>query len=239
MARQARSSALPPALPPETRTVGQLVAETIRLYGRHFVPALALGLPIALLNQIYLARVDPADVAKGAGQAVTGNIWFLVVLYTAAAPLLSLAYAAACTLALEGSRPRPPRRAWLVAVLAGTLAFLPAAFVLPAIFLAAVAWLALVGLIVPVCLLEGAGVSAGFRRALALGRADYIHALGALATFALVYWLTRTALVLLLREQADNAIRTAALLGDLVLSPLLFLGPALLYADHAARFRKQ
>ena len=81
------------------------------------------------------------------------------------------------------------------------------------------------------------GSCTGLRRALALGRVDYVHAFGALATFALVYWLTRTALVLLLREQADNTIRTAAFLGDLVLSPLLFLGPALLYADQAARLR--
>ena len=35
---------LPPPLPPETRTVGQLVAETIRLYGSRFLPVLALGL---------------------------------------------------------------------------------------------------------------------------------------------------------------------------------------------------
>jgi hypothetical protein len=88
-----------------------------------------------------------------------------------------------------------------------------------------------------VCLIERVGILPGLRRALALGRVDYVHAFGALATFALVYWLTRTALVLLLREQADNTIRTAAFLGDLVLSPLLFLGPALLYADQAARLR--
>src|SRR3954468_13753918 len=35
----------PAALPPETRTVGQLVAESIRFYGDHFWPVLALGLP--------------------------------------------------------------------------------------------------------------------------------------------------------------------------------------------------
>ena len=40
----AKSQALPPPLPPETRTVGQLVAETINLYRRHFWASLALGL---------------------------------------------------------------------------------------------------------------------------------------------------------------------------------------------------
>jgi hypothetical protein len=224
----------PPALPPETRTVGQLVAETLRLYGRRFLPALALGLPVALLNQAFLARVDPAEVASEAGRVVTGDLWFLLGLYAAAAPFLAFAYAWACVLA---HAERPSARAWVVAVVAGTLAFLPAALMLPTVFFFAVAWLALVGLVVPVCLLEGAGVAAGFRRALALARADYVHAFAGLATLAIVYWLTRTALVLLLREQADNTIRTAAFLGDLVLSPILFLGPALLYADQAARLR--
>ena len=32
---------LPPPLPPETRTVGQLVAESVRLYGDNFWPSLA------------------------------------------------------------------------------------------------------------------------------------------------------------------------------------------------------
>jgi len=35
---------LPPPLPPKTRTVGQLVAETINLYRRRFWASLALGL---------------------------------------------------------------------------------------------------------------------------------------------------------------------------------------------------
>ena len=43
--------ALPPPLPPEDRTVGQLVAETIRLYGRRFWASLPLGLPLAVTGQ--------------------------------------------------------------------------------------------------------------------------------------------------------------------------------------------
>src|SRR5947207_14772254 len=41
---------LPPPLPPETRTVGQLVAEAIRLYGARFWPSLALGIGPGLLG---------------------------------------------------------------------------------------------------------------------------------------------------------------------------------------------
>ena len=47
---------LPPPLPPGERTVGQLIAETIRLYGDNFWRALPLGLPIAVLDQLDLGR---------------------------------------------------------------------------------------------------------------------------------------------------------------------------------------
>ncbi len=223
----------PPPLPPVTRTIGQLVAETLRLYGRRFALGLALGLPVALLNQVYLTRVDPAEVADTVGNVTTPDVPFLVLLYVAAAPVFSLAYAAAAQIAAGTSR--PTLTGWATAVLAGTAVFLPAAFLVPTALFLAVAWLALVGLVVPVCMLERKGFAAGARRAVELGRADYVHAFASLATLVLVYWLTRNALVFLLREQAENTIRTAAFLGDLVLSPLLFLGAALLYVDQAAR----
>ena len=43
---------LPPPLPPEKRTVGQLVAETVRFYGQHFFHVLPLGLSVAALTQL-------------------------------------------------------------------------------------------------------------------------------------------------------------------------------------------
>jgi hypothetical protein len=227
----------PPPLPPESRTIGQLVAEAIRLYGRRFGAALPLGLPLAVMNQVYLARADPTAVARETGSVVGPDLLFLIGLYALAAPALSLAFAWAAVLA-AGKRPPPPA-AWTVAVAAGTIAFLPAALLLGTAYFLAVAWLALVGLVVPVVLLERPPLPAAFRRAVELGRADYLHAFGSLAALALVYWLTRNVLVILLRDQADNAIRTAVLLADLVLSPLVFLGAALLYADQAARVRSR
>ncbi len=41
---------LPPPLPPETRTVGQLVAEALKLYGARFWPSLALGIGPAIFG---------------------------------------------------------------------------------------------------------------------------------------------------------------------------------------------
>lgn len=227
------SGPAPAPLPPAARTIGQLVAETLKLYGRRFWPALALGLPVALLNQVYLTRVDPTAVAEDVGRVTTPDVWFLVLLYVASAPLFSFAFAAASQIAAGESR--PPLRAWATAVTVGTVVFLPAAVLLPTAYFLAVAWLALVGLVVPVCVLERREARQAVVRAIELGRADYVHAIAGLATLTIVYWLTRNALVFLLREQAENAIRTAALLGDIVLSPLLFLGAAVLYVDQAAR----
>ena len=79
----------------------------------------------------------------------------------------------------------------------------------------------------------------GFRDALERGRqlgtADYVHALGSLATLVIVVGVAELTLTALLHTQGDNGQRVALLLADLVLSPLLYLGGALLYVDQAAR----
>jgi hypothetical protein len=207
---------LPPPLPPETRTVGQLVAEAIRLYGRRFWPSLALGIPLAAADLLAVER----PLAER------------VVVVVAFAPLFTVSYSVACVLA---AGERPPAGRWPVAIASGTLVFVPAALLLPWFALAAVAWLALAGLVVPVALLEGVGVGAALRRAVRLGRADYVHAVGALATLVLVFAVTRLPLGVLLQSQAENTTRVALFLADLVLAPLIFLGSAILYFDQAAR----
>ena len=59
MARKAavrpRQQPLPPPLPPERRTVGQLIAETVRFYGQHFFQTVPLGLSVAALTQLTVA----------------------------------------------------------------------------------------------------------------------------------------------------------------------------------------
>jgi hypothetical protein len=207
---------LPPPLPPETRTVGQVVAEAIRLYGRSTWPALPLGLP--------LAAADAIAVGRSTGERV--------LILIAAAPFFTLAYSWASALAADV---RPAGGTWLRALVLGSLVFVPAAFFFPWFALLSVAWLALAGLVVPVVMIESLGAAASFRRAIELCRADYVHALGSLATLVIVFVLTRVALAFLLREQADNTVRVAVFLADLVVSPLLFLGAALLYFDQAAR----
>ena len=221
MARGAKpKQELPPPLPPERRTVGQLVAESIRLYGRCFLRALPLGIFVAVINQLTVGVARPA---------VTG-----VLLVTA--PVFATGYAYAARLMTEEGA---PRRSWFVAVGAGSVIFVPAALFFPWFALASVFWLALVGLAVPAAIVEGSSFMDSLRRGLALGRVDYVHAAGSLATLVILFFLTRFGLGLLLESQADNTVRTAVFLADTVLAPLLFLGAALLYVDQEARLRSR
>lgn len=206
----------PPPLPPIARTVGQVVAESLKLYGARFWSCLGLGLPVAL--------ADPLSFERPLGERI--------VILIALAPLFTYAYAEACT--IEGASTLERRR-WVNALLLGTLVFLPAAATLGWFVLAAVAWLGVVGWVVPVIVHEGLAPRAAIRRSVELARADLVHAIGGLATLVLLFGITRNILAWLLREQADNAIRISVFLADLVVSPIIYLGAVVLYRDLAAR----
>jgi hypothetical protein len=197
--------------------VGQLVAESIRLYGRRFWLALPLGASVAVLEQALLEF---------------GNEVRFLLLATVGGVLLSASYAGASALAAET---RLTRRSALTAIAAGTVVFAPFPFLVLGFILPGLAWLAFVGLVVPVAVIERAGFRSVFGRATELARADYVHALGSLATLVILYVLTRLVLVLLLRDSGDQTERVAIFLADLVISPLLFLGAVLLYFDQKAR----
>ncbi len=192
------------------------MAEAIKLYQAHFVAALGLGLPVALVDQVI----------------ATESVVDRVALLAAVSPLFSLAYAAASVIR-QGER--PPLRTWVVAVLVGVVTFLPAAFFFGWFVIAAILWLGLAGHGVPAVMAERIGFLAALRRTVELGRADYVHAAGSFAALALLFGLTRLALGLLLQSQADTAVRVAIFLADLVISPMLFLGAAIVYVDLAAR----
>ena len=214
------SSRLPPPLPPESRTVGQLVAETLKLYGARFWPSLALGIGPAVLGVAAAELDDPlrASVVLGAGPLV-----------------LSASYAGAVALV----RPISRGRFLLAALAAGVIAFLPLwasrLWPLPGSYLFALAWLAFFGLAVPAALVERRGLFDAIRRGFELARADYVHALGSLATLAITLFLTGLVLLFALRALSDQALRIAAFLAFLILAPVFVLGAALLYVDQAAR----
>jgi hypothetical protein len=209
------STSRPVALPPAERTVGQLVAESIRFYGDNFRRCLVVGVAPAAL------AVLTAHVSRTVG------IVLAPTLYGAA---LSASYAYACRIVLGAPW---SLRAWFV----GWAVFAPVPFLVLLFILPALAWLAAVGLVVPVLLVEQPAVRAALARAWQLARADFVHALGTLATLAIVVFLTQTVLLFLLRGAAAAALDTALFLANAVISPLLFVGAALLYLDQVARVK--
>src|SRR4029078_13524879 len=121
------------------------------------------------------------------------------------------------------------------AVLVALLVYLPfpalrALFILPGI-----AWFAFIGLAVPAAMVEGRTFRDALARGRELGVADYVHALGSLAALVVVVGVASNTLSALLHTQGDNGQRVAVFLSDLGLSPMLFVGGALLYVDQAAR----
>jgi hypothetical protein len=193
-----------------------VVAQAIELYQRNFYRALLLGIPVAVVDQLVT------------GLSIPEKSLALV----AASPLFSLAYAGACAIRQDE---KPPLRVWVSAVALGVLTFLPAALLFPWFAILSVLWLGFAGHAVPVVMAERLAPAAALRRTLVLGRADYVHAAGSFATLAILFAITRYTLGLLLASQADAAVRVAIFLADLVMSPLLFLGAAVVYVDLVAR----
>jgi hypothetical protein len=192
--------------------MGQVIAETIRADGAHFWRALPLGLPLAITDQV--------NIRHGSH--------FQVVVYLAATPLFAAAFVLACSL-FHGKR--PTWTAFWVAV----LVWLPFPVLRWAYLLPGLAWLALMGMSVPAALVEGLSVRSALARGRTLGAADYWHAFGSLAALVVVVGLAGQTLAALLHSQSNTGQRVAVFGSDLVLSPLLYLGGALLYLDQAAR----
>jgi hypothetical protein len=222
--RMAKGSArpLPPPAPPAERTAGQLVGESMRLYGQRIWIALLLGVPPTLAG-IALA------VARDSGASRAAMLMLAVAL---GAPAVSISYVAASVVA-SGSR--PPARSLLVAFVAGLLVLVPVPFLGTLLVLPALAWLALFGLAVPVAVVERVGLTEALRRALQLARADYVHALGSLAAAAIIVFVSAGVLQFLLVQFGETASGIAAFIAILLLSPLLLLAAAVLYDDQAAR----
>jgi hypothetical protein len=207
----------PVALPPAERTIGQLVAESIRFYGDNFWECLSLGLAPAI------AAVVGANVSRRTT---------LVLSPTMFGALISATFVYASVLVLER---RPARSRLVVAWLCGWLAFVPVPFLFLAFILPGLAWLVAFTLLVPIVVAEDVRVLAAISRSWRLARADLVHQAGSLLTLAVVIFLTQAVLAFVLRGFGDTAESVAYFLASVVVSPLLFVGAALLYVDQAAR----
>jgi hypothetical protein len=204
---------LPPPLPPGERTIGQLIAESIRAYGNRFWAVLPLGIPFAAADQLV------------ASQPTAG---YEILIYLLLGPLFVAAYIRACTIIYGAAVNR-------TAVLVALLIWVPFPILRAVYTLPGLAWLAFIGLAVPAAMIERTAFRDSLIRGRILGTADYVHSLGSLATLVLVVGIASLTLTQLLHSQSGAVPRIALLLADLVLSPLLYLGGALLYGDQAAR----
>ena len=140
-----RMSVAPIEVSPAERTVGQLVADAIRLYGRHFWRGLLIAVPATAFT-VGAAFVDGTiGIAYG---VVVGSL------------ALGLSHLWASVVA-TGGRNAPGR-----ALVAGAVAFLPLAVsrvaVFEGIYFVALAWFAFFGLAVPSVLVEDRSLARRF-----------------------------------------------------------------------------
>src|SRR5437764_6002175 len=120
---RAMAESRPAALPPAQRTVGQLVAESIRFYGDHFWPVLLLGLPFLAIDVISLnSSVTTQTIVA----------WIL-------GPAICAAYVRACMLLEKAFW---SWRAYLVAL----IVYLPFPVLTRIYVLPGLAWFGLIGL---------------------------------------------------------------------------------------------
>jgi hypothetical protein len=194
----------------------------MRLYGRRLRSTLLIGVPPTLAG-IALAAVADSGASR------TARLVFALLV---GAPALSLSYVGASVLAVGR---RPSRRTLVTALVLGLLVILPVPFLATILILPALVWFAFFGLAVPAAVAEDLDVVAALRRAIELGRADFVHALGSLAAVVIVAFVTAGVLQYLLIQFGDAAGGVAAFLATLLLVPLVFLGAAQLYFDQVAR----
>ena len=211
--------------------LGELFAETIRIYGERFWAAFGLGAFVAVT-------------------IVLGLLSRHVVPYLAIVSLAFTASLAAATRLVAGDRfteawRQVARRVPTLAVLTVVVS-VPFALgrIDPLILLFAVAWLAATGFSIPVAVVEegelvegGALARLGYalRRSLSLARAEYLHAAGVASALVIVYVLVGTVLAGALVGFAENGALAASLLVQVVLAPFFFLGLAVLYFEQRAR----
>jgi hypothetical protein len=222
------SAVTPP--PDRPLALGELFAETIRIYGERVWAAFGLGAFTA--------------AALVLGYATGHPVPFVVV--------LSLAFTAAFAAAARLVAGDEFREAWgQVALRVPTLLVLTVVvsvpFALgridPIILVFAVAWLAGTGFSIPVAVVERdesastwfSRLGFALQRSLTLARAEFLHAMGVIAALVVVYYLLGVILAGALAGFADNSAAVATLLVQIVLAPFFFLGLAVLYFEQRAR----
>ncbi len=227
--------------PRETRIekplrLGEVLAETVRVYGDRLWTALGVGAVAAAGFAVALAIPEvPAIVVIALA---------FTVCYAAATRVLA---GDTFTESLAQVALRSPVLGVLAAVV--SVPFALAIFTRPADPLAglillffAITWLVFVGLAIPVAVVERvermglfARLACSLHRSVELARAEFFHAVGITAALVFVYGLLGPLLAALLVGFAENGRTVAFLLSQVVLAPFFFLGLAVLYFEQRAR----
>jgi hypothetical protein len=210
--------------------LGELLAETVRVYGDRIRAVVGMGLFLA-------GTLVAADL--------TGHIVGFVVVLSLA---FTAAYAAAARIVAGDPFVEACAQVGLrVPTLLVLTVVVSVPFVLgridPVLVLFAVGWLALVGFSIPVAMLERDPASDAWYQRIAfalyrsagLARVEYLHALGIVAAFVITYLLLAPILAALLVGFGDNGRFTAFVIANGVIGPFFFLGLSILYFEQKAR----
>jgi hypothetical protein len=210
--------------------LGELLAETVRLYGERIRAVLGIG--------VFLAGTLVAADLTGhiVGFVIVLSLAFTAAYAVAARIVAGDAFLEAC--AQAGVR---------TPVLLVLTVVVSVPFVLgridPVLVLFAVAWLAFVGFSIPVAMLERdpksdawyGRIAFALYRSADLARVEYWHALGIVAAFVVAYLLLAPILAAVLVGFGDNGRFTAFVIANGVIGPFFFLGLSVLYFEQKAR----
>jgi hypothetical protein len=209
--------------------LGELLAETVRLYGERFAAAIGLGLVIG--GTFLAALVTPA----------VASIFIVAV-------AIALTYAAAARIAAGDGFVEAWAQVGLrlpILLVLSLVVALPFALAVGQLFLLilAVAWLALTGFSIPVAVLEQdpetkswfGHLSFALYRSAKLARAEYLHAAGIVAALVIIEIVVGIPLAATLTGFGDNGREAAAALTQVVLAPFFFFGLSVLYFEQNAR----
>ncbi len=209
--------------------LGELLSETVHLYGQR--PWAAIGLGAVEGGAFLLARAAPGLL----------EVLILAFAFTAT-------YAAATRLVSGDSFAEAWAQVGLRAPALVVLTFVvavPAVIALQYLFLFVIGglWIALMGFSIPAAMLERDPnvknafdrIAYSLLRSIQLARAEYLHALGVIAALIMINVVLGFALGVALVGFADNGAIVAAVLVRVVLAPFLFFGLAVLYFEQRAR----
>jgi len=209
--------------------LGELFAETVRLYGERIGAVVGIGSFLA--GSLVAASV----------------IGYTVPVVVIVALAFTAAYAVSARIAVGDPAPE----AWaqvglrtpvlLVLTLVVSVPFALGRIDVVVLFFT-VAWLSFVGLSIPVAMLERGGpdmwyerIGWALSRGTQLARAEYLHVLGITAALVLVYALLGPVVAAVLTGFADNGRLAAIVIANGVVGPFFFLGLSLLYFEQKAR----